>query len=203
MSVVVCCKDPLSREALQSLLRHEGGFEVLGAEQRVTAALSAAKVQKARAVVVDASGLNERDMDRLSAARARTSLYIVLLAEEEPEVAAHGKVADRFVQRSKGSGTLFKAVGDIVNRNRLRRYSLREERRLLDGSPFRLTPREYEVAKKVAEGLSNRDIAESLGLAEQTVKNLVSVIMRKLNCRNRVQVALRLAKADEEKAAAG
>jgi DNA-binding NarL/FixJ family response regulator len=40
--------------------------------------------------------------------------------------------------------------------------------------------------------MSNRRIAESLGIREQSVKNLVSVLMRKLHCENRVQVALQL-----------
>jgi DNA-binding NarL/FixJ family response regulator len=45
----------------------------------------------------------------------------------------------------------------------------------------------------VAKGLPNRRIAQSLGLREQSVKNLVSTVMRKLDCENRVQVALKLA----------
>ena len=42
--------------------------------------------------------------------------------------------------------------------------------------------------------MPNRRISEVTALREQSVKNLVSVIMRKLNCENRVQVALKLTK---------
>ena len=58
-----------------------------------------------------------------------------------------------------------------------------------------MTKREYEVAALVAKGFSNRRVAEVTGLREQSIKNLVSVVMRKLKCENRVQVALRLANA--------
>ncbi|MEQ1935602.1 MAG: LuxR C-terminal-related transcriptional regulator, partial [Fimbriimonadaceae bacterium] len=55
-----------------------------------------------------------------------------------------------------------------------------------------LTARELEVAKLVAQGMSNRRVSETLRLEEQSVKNLVSAILRKLGCQNRVQVALKL-----------
>lgn len=56
----------------------------------------------------------------------------------------------------------------------------------------RLTPREGSVASLLAQGHSNRTIAALTGLREQSVKNVVSGVMRKLGCRNRVQAALRL-----------
>jgi DNA-binding NarL/FixJ family response regulator len=62
----------------------------------------------------------------------------------------------------------------------------------------RLTYREYEVAEFVSKGYSNRRISEVSGLREQSVKNLVSVIMRKLQCENRTQVALKLLNAEVE-----
>lgn len=54
----------------------------------------------------------------------------------------------------------------------------------------KLSRREQDIAKLVARGLSNRSIAEDLGLSEQSVKNLVSRILKKLDIDNRVQLAL-------------
>ncbi len=53
-----------------------------------------------------------------------------------------------------------------------------------------MTPRELEVVALVAQGLSNRQIAERLAVGEQTVKNHVSRAARKLGVRNRTAVAL-------------
>jgi DNA-binding NarL/FixJ family response regulator len=50
-----------------------------------------------------------------------------------------------------------------------------------------LSPREIEILKLLAEGASNRKIAEKLVLAEGTVKNHVSNIMSKLHTENRTQ----------------
>lgn len=52
-----------------------------------------------------------------------------------------------------------------------------------------LSPREIEILKLLAEGASNRKIAEELVLAEGTVKNHVSNILGKLHTENRTQAA--------------
>jgi two-component system, NarL family, response regulator DegU len=52
-----------------------------------------------------------------------------------------------------------------------------------------LSPREIEIVKLLAEGASNRKIAEKLVLAEGTVKNHVSNILSKLHSENRTQAA--------------
>ena len=48
-----------------------------------------------------------------------------------------------------------------------------------------LTPREFVVLGLVAEGLRNREIAERLGVSEQTIKNQLSSILHKLGAPNR------------------
>ncbi|AQQ15767.1 Transcriptional regulatory protein DegU [Corynebacterium glaucum] len=58
-----------------------------------------------------------------------------------------------------------------------------------------LTPTERKVAESVARGLNNQEIAETLFLAEGTVKNHVSALLRKFDARDRTVLALRLAKA--------
>ena len=54
----------------------------------------------------------------------------------------------------------------------------------------RLSPREREVAALIARGLSNREIAEHLVIAERTATNHVEHIFAKLGLRSRTQVAV-------------
>lgn len=58
-----------------------------------------------------------------------------------------------------------------------------------------LTRGERIVAELVARGLTNPEIAETLVLAEGTVKNHVSALLRKLDARDRTALALTLYKA--------
>ena len=55
-----------------------------------------------------------------------------------------------------------------------------------------LTSRENEIARCVAEGMSNRYIAETLGISETTVKTHLTRIFRKLDLKDRVGLVLHL-----------
>ncbi|PWK15891.1 response regulator [Tumebacillus permanentifrigoris] len=56
-------------------------------------------------------------------------------------------------------------------------------------SPDVLTPREREILGQVAEGATNKQIAERLVIAENTVKNHMKNVLEKLHLQNRVQLA--------------
>ena len=55
--------------------------------------------------------------------------------------------------------------------------------------PFGLTPREADVLDLVVRGLTNRQIAERLGLSGKTIANNVSVLLTKCDAVDRVQLA--------------
>jgi len=53
-----------------------------------------------------------------------------------------------------------------------------------------LSPREAEILKHIAEGYSNKRIAYALGIGEQTIKNHITSIMRKLNANDRTHAVV-------------
>jgi len=55
---------------------------------------------------------------------------------------------------------------------------------------YGITEKELEIIKKIAEGLSNKEIAEQLFLSEGTIRNNISTILDKLNLRDRTQLAI-------------
>lgn len=62
----------------------------------------------------------------------------------------------------------------------------------LEELPRELSGREAEVAREVAAGRSNKEIAAFLGITERTVKAHLGAIFTKLGVRDRLQLALRL-----------
>jgi two-component system response regulator DegU len=56
--------------------------------------------------------------------------------------------------------------------------------------PNPLTPREIEILGLVAQGLRNREIAETLDMGEQTVKNHLTTVMHKLGAPNRTRAVM-------------
>ncbi|MET8724071.1 MULTISPECIES: response regulator [Streptomyces] len=77
-----------------------------------------------------------------------------------------------------------------VTRQLVGRYATRI--RPTDGAPedIPLTPRELEVLRLIADGLSNSEIAAALVISQETVKTFVSRILTKLNLRDRVQAVV-------------
>lgn len=60
----------------------------------------------------------------------------------------------------------------------------------MDYAAFDLTAQETEIVKCVAEGLSNKEIADRLYLSEGTVRNYISNILSKLDLRDRTNLAI-------------
>lgn len=68
--------------------------------------------------------------------------------------------------------------------------SLLDNYQQTDFSSFGITQKELEVITLIAEGLSNKEIANNLFLSEGTIRNTLSNILQKLNLRDRTQVAI-------------
>ena len=69
--------------------------------------------------------------------------------------------------------------------------------RLDASAAFPLTHREREVASLVADGLTNREVAQRLQLSERTAQNHVQHILTKLDLRGRRQIGAWLAERAE------
>jgi two-component system, NarL family, response regulator DevR len=119
-------------------------------------------------------------------------------ADSDALFAAIEAGASGYVLKRVGSSELVEAVRTIaaggslldpaVTRSVLDR--LRNASRLEEAGAFaELTDRERRVLAHVADGASNREIADRMGLAEKTVRNYVSSILGKLALESRAQAA--------------
>lgn len=184
MRIALLCDDSLLLDGLKCALTNLHGYEVVAAERSWPKVESQAK-RTSFDVVVAASGVVPGEA--VKAARARKRLGFTLIADDL------GIDADLHFTRTAGVEGLKSALNSV----RVRTTKAAVVRELVEtyGARGDLTPREREVARLVSQGMPNRRIATVLGIQEQSVKNLVSVVMRKLRCENRVQLALHLSSA--------
>ncbi|WP_188196543.1 response regulator [Nonomuraea sp. SYSU D8015] len=196
----------LMRQGLRKLLEIEEGVEVVGEAGDGSAALAMIPEARPDVALVDAR------MPRMDGVE-----LIARLSAEHPSVAAI--VLSTFDEdeyifgalRGGAVGYLLKDCSPDELVAAIRRASRGET---VLGSPaaarlvahlrqapvefrgFRgqdlLSARELEVARMVAAGASNREIAARLFITEGTVKNHVSSVLRKLGLRDRTQLALHL-----------
>jgi len=55
---------------------------------------------------------------------------------------------------------------------------------------YGITDKEFDIILQIAEGLSNKEIADTLFLSEGTVRNYISLVLEKLDLRDRTQIAI-------------
>jgi DNA-binding CsgD family transcriptional regulator/tetratricopeptide (TPR) repeat protein len=137
--------------------------------------------------------------NELEAARARIALLEVTVGEGDTATA--GEIGNHLL--SKIRQPFFPLERKLVRRM-LRRAGIRTKPETIEGfagkavsangigrhiEKARLTAREEMVLREVAQGSTNREIADTLGIAEKTVGVHVSHILAKLGCRTRTQAA--------------
>jgi DNA-binding NarL/FixJ family response regulator len=72
---------------------------------------------------------------------------------------------------------------------------IREDDDTDDAELFILSDRESEILDLIAKGLRNKEIARDLGIAEKTVKNHVSNILKALQVNSRTEAAMKAIKS--------
>lgn len=92
------------------------------------------------------------------------------------------------IRKVREGGTFISTelTGEIVSEYRRLSYPTVATRLPLHA----LTDKEIEIIRRVATGMSNKEIAEQLSYSEKTVKNYLSIIFQKLGIRDRTQAAI-------------
>ncbi len=190
------------RRGFASILSDEEGFEVVG--QATTAAEAVEKIPRLQPDVAvldvrlpDGDGV-EVCREILSLCPETRCLILTSFADEEALFASIMAGASGYLLKTAGGNDLIAAVRTVGAGESLLDPSLTT--RLLDRlrkGPFeederlgRLTKQERKILSLIADGLTNRQISETLFLAEATVKNYVSKMLAKLGLSHRTQAAI-------------
>jgi DNA-binding NarL/FixJ family response regulator len=146
----------------------------------------AARAAQLEAALATAQGLPYR----LEALWARLDLGLAL-AEAGSDRAAAELERAAAIAEELGAGTV-----EALAEQALRALGVRTWRRKASAGAF--TERELEIARLVAAGASNPEIASRLFLSRKTVERHVSNVLRKVGARNRAELAARVSELDVE-----
>jgi len=189
------------RQGLATLLAGEPGFEIVGEAGTVASALNRIPAARPHVVLLDVRLPDGDGAEVCRAVRERLrDTRCIMLTSHDDEHALFESVmagADGYLLKSVRSTNLVEAVLQVASGQslidpavtgrllaRLREGARQDERFAI------LTAREREILRYIAQGLSNREIAERLFLAEKTVKNNVTALLAKLGVARRSQAAL-------------
>lgn len=200
--LLVADDSPQARNAILTVLARAPEFEVVGEAGDGHEALSQVRALRPDMVLMD---LNMPRCDGLLATRLIRQQYpqvavVILTVSDEP--------ADLMTALQSGArGYLPKSLSPDDWLAYLRTLSRGDQavpkvmaERILsalqppsypESQPLgELTERELEVLRLVARALTNREIADTLAISEQTVKNHIKNLLGKLRLKNRVDLAL-------------
>lgn len=133
----------------------------------------------------------------------RTSVLILTSFADDPALlrAAGAGATGYILKQVRGTELLSSirraAAGELLLDSATRRGADRRIRESGEGLLAELTPQERRVLDLVGLGHSNREIAAELCLAEKTVKNYVTSLLRKLSMKSRTEAAVFAARLDE------
>ena len=200
INIAVVDDQALVLRGICELLQDEPDFDVVGAYGSGTALLAALPSVRLDVVVMDIRMPALSGTQTLARMRADGDgtpvLMLTTFDDHELLLAATEAGAQGFMLKDSRPEDLAEAIRRLHRGERhleplptegVRRHSL------YGASPVEssLTLREQEVLRLMAGGYSNREIAKALFLAEGTVKNYVSEILAKLDCRDRTRAVLK------------
>ncbi len=205
--IKVCLVDDqtLVRQGVRSLLGLSEDIEVVGEAADGAQAVELIPELKPDVVLLDMRmpGLNGLDvLNKLRELGALPPTIILTTFDDDHLVLAGIKAGARgYLLKDVSLEQLVSAVKAVAGGGSLVQPAVTE--RLLRGlermhnefssldRPDPLTERETEILRLMAGGYSNKEIANSLGVAEGTVKNHVSNILSKLGVRDRTRAVLK------------
>lgn len=197
--------EALIRAALSELLAMAPGIEVIGAAGSGEQALAALATLDVDIVLMDVRlpGISGPETLRLMRERGLNPkvLFITTFDDDQAMMEALRLGANGFLRKDVSLEQLREAIEDVMaGKTVLRRAlsthgldRLKSLRPRFESSdlPEPLTPRETEVLRCMACGMSNREIGAVFGMTEGTVKTHASTIFGKLGVRDRTRAVLR------------
>lgn len=203
--VVLVDDHPIMREGLVHTFEREPGFEVVGQGETGEEAIHFAETLLPDLIFLDINMPGDGVQAARAISRSCPAVRIIMLTAHESEhyvVDALRYGASGYVVKGISSEDLIKTAHSIHQGESYVSPALAAKllggRRAnvvsMSGGPAQkfvdLTSREEQILRLVCQGQSNKEIGDTIGLTEKTVKHYMTNILQKLHARNRLEAAL-------------
>ncbi|RYG92263.1 response regulator transcription factor [Loktanella sp. IMCC34160] len=201
LRVILADDHPIFRDGLVASIEETGEFEVVGVGETAEDAIRLAKEMQPDVALLDLSmpGGGIQAARAIRAAGTAAQVAMLTVSEDDSDVMA--------ALNAGVTGYVLKGVSAEELRRVLKRIAkgeahitpslaaqvlkLMQAAKVAEPNPIdTLSKREEDILRRVAKGMSNREIAEGLSLQEKTVKHYMTEILSKLHARNRVEAAI-------------
>ena len=203
-SVFLVAGNRLLREALAKLLNRRGDFNVCGVSPCVPDTITSLHASGADVLILDSVTAKLSDCAFISKIVAQVPVMKVVLIDMDDNrevflecvrAGAMGYVLKEASAAEVVSAVQAVAQGQAVCPSHLCVHLFRAFSRQWTAVPsarikieFGLTRRQQQIVPLIAQGLTNKEIASHLHLSEQTIKNHVHGLMRRVGADDRLQV---------------
>jgi DNA-binding NarL/FixJ family response regulator len=205
ISVLIADDDAIIREGLKMIIETQQDMEFLGAAVNGEEAFQLCKELKPDVVMLD---IRMPIMDGIVAAKhildEKLSLPLLLTTFDEPDLILRALQAgiNGYILKNSPAERILSAIrvihtgGTVLQADILEFIRGRVSRGQSGSNLFELllSPREMEIVKLIADGLSNKEIGETLFLTNGTVRNHISTILEKTGLDHRTQIAIKYLK---------
>ena len=195
--IVIAEDHTILRQGLRALLSFDPDFEVVGEAEDGRAAVRSVETLSPDLLLIDLSMPRMTGMEAITEIKKRspaTKIVVLTVHKGEEYILSALKAgADGYVLKDAGHDELMTAVKNVLAGKRYLSPDISEKviggylegKRALKATPWdTLTQREREVLKLIAEGYTNKKVAEYLFISLKTVEKHRSNLMRKLDLHN-------------------
>ncbi|MFA5566229.1 MAG: response regulator transcription factor [Acidimicrobiia bacterium] len=198
------------RRGLREMLEADGQFEVVGEAGTVAEALDRIPATKPQVAVLDVRLPDGNGVQACRDIRSRNPeiacLMLTSFSDDEALFDAIMAGAAGYLLKQVRAKELLEAIKAVSEGKSLLDPEVTQKvlERIRLGSPdderlSQLTEQERKIFDLIGNGLTNRQIAEQVFLAEKTVKNYVSNLLMKLGMERRTEAAAYAARIDERR----
>jgi DNA-binding NarL/FixJ family response regulator len=203
--ILIADDDAIIREGLKMIIETQPDMEFLGAATDGRKAVEMARELRPDVTMLD---IRMPVMDGIQAAQGimaeKLSAPLLLTTFDEPDLILRALKAgvNGYILKNSPAERILSAVrviytgGTVFQADVLEFIRGRVSNHTSGSNIFEalLSPRELEIVKLIAEGLSNQDICEKLFLSNGTVRNHISTILEKTGLEHRTQIAVQYLK---------